>query len=815
MKLIRVSLGNFRQHAYSDVTFPERGVIGIVGANEGGKSTIIEAIAYALYGTVALRGSKSSVRWNRATQRRQATAELEFEIGGRRYTVLRTESDATLTDVTSGSLVPVAKGTAVVNEYVPRLLGMSFEEFTATFLCSQKDLARIATMKGTERRQFFLSVMGVGRVDAAITDVRAKKNAAARELDGMSAGLGSREPLEVEAKTALDRLSELQQALQAQLDVLPAVQNALSDARAAVQKSEEKRGIVADLEFKAAVLDERVQLANGDEARIAKEITEAQAARDRTTGGHDIISRLALRTRARDELRTARLVASQRATLMSSIEQLESHVGKARDAIRTQQAAIDSYNAESHDHAVRNLSKAKAHHAQMRDSRLAEHSAALNTIEAKDAELRRMERRISALRYAGPEGACPTCAQPLRDRLDQVIRDLQAESNAATTDYKAAVVQRDSTAHETPEESKVLLDIRSLEREVTDWQKVQERARHAVAQIERESTRIAEFEQQVRSLRDQLAAIPETKFDEDELAFIEADIEDLKEKAAQVERDRAIAARIPALELKLQDALTVQRLATHEAVEVREQITQSGFDKDQHADLIRAEGDARARMETEREIAARLETAIQGVEERVTRARKSLEAFDERAKQLEELQRTLRVYETADERLVQFRSDLAAGIRPEMEELVSGFVSILTDGRHESVSLNEDFELTLQESGVDVEVVSGGTEDIAAIAMRLAISFMIAERAGQPLSLLMLDETFASLDETRRENAIKLIARLRDTFEQVLLISHVPEVREKVDHVIEVTFNESEGRSYVTQGGTAAVPGQVVEEVAA
>jgi exonuclease SbcC len=99
------------------------------------------------------------------------------------------------------------------------------------------------------------------------------------------------------------------------------------------------------------------------------------------------------------------------------------------------------------------------------------------------------------------------------------------------------------------------------------------------------------------------------------------------------------------------------------------------------------------------------------------------------------------------------------------------------------------------------EVVSGGTEDIAAIALRLAVSQMIAERAGHPLSLLILDEVFGSLDSIRRSNVLTLIRRLSGVFEQVILISHIDETRHAVDHAIEVTYSESEGKSTVHQSG--------------
>jgi len=63
---------------------------------------------------------------------------------------------------------------------------------------------------------------------------------------------------------------------------------------------------------------------------------------------------------------------------------------------------------------------------------------------------------------------------------------------------------------------------------------------------------------------------------------------------------------------------------------------------------------------------------------------------------------------------------------------------------------------------------------------------MIAERAGQPLSLLVLDEIFGSLDEARRLHVVGLLRRLADRFPQVILITHIEQVREGLDRVIRV-----------------------------
>jgi len=82
---------------------------------------------------------------------------------------------------------------------------------------------------------------------------------------------------------------------------------------------------------------------------------------------------------------------------------------------------------------------------------------------------------------------------------------------------------------------------------------------------------------------------------------------------------------------------------------------------------------------------------------------------------------------------------------------------------------------------------------------------MIAERAGQQFSLLVLDEVFGSLDESRRNNVVELLRRLQDRFEQVILITHIESVREGLDQIINVRYDEETGASVVTQTDQAVL----------
>jgi exonuclease SbcC len=75
---------------------------------------------------------------------------------------------------------------------------------------------------------------------------------------------------------------------------------------------------------------------------------------------------------------------------------------------------------------------------------------------------------------------------------------------------------------------------------------------------------------------------------------------------------------------------------------------------------------------------------------------------------------------------------------------------------------------------------------------------MIAERAGQPLSLLILDEIFGSLDEDRRAAVVDLLRSLADRFPQVILITHIDSVREGFDRVVRVGYDLARGVATVS-----------------
>lgn len=87
----------------------------------------------------------------------------------------------------------------------------------------------------------------------------------------------------------------------------------------------------------------------------------------------------------------------------------------------------------------------------------------------------------------------------------------------------------------------------------------------------------------------------------------------------------------------------------------------------------------------------------------------------------------------------------------------------------------------------DVSTLSGGEGFMASLSMALGLSDMIQEKSGGiRLDALFVDEGFGSLDETHLSRAVEVLMKLSDNDRMVGIISHVGELKEKINKKIVV-----------------------------
>ncbi|MCA1810836.1 MAG: hypothetical protein LC623_02360, partial [Halobacteriales archaeon] len=84
--------------------------------------------------------------------------------------------------------------------------------------------------------------------------------------------------------------------------------------------------------------------------------------------------------------------------------------------------------------------------------------------------------------------------------------------------------------------------------------------------------------------------------------------------------------------------------------------------------------------------------------------------------------------------------------------------------------------------------------DMVHLALRLAVSRMLAERGGTEIRFLALDEVFGSLDRAHRDLVVGALQQLGGLYAQVLVISHLEGLREELGQAV-VVGEDAEGQA--------------------
>jgi exonuclease SbcC len=160
----------------------EPGLTAITGANEAGKSMIVEMIGYCLFGKSALRGLASDYK--------NLSATLKMHVLGKDVTLVREpKAESFLLD---GELIAV--GADAVNKAVPLFLGFGLDVFNVALAAQQDELAAFTTMKPTARARMVDDLTGMDRLEA--TEREAKEQAKSMTSVAASLAAALTEPVE-------------------------------------------------------------------------------------------------------------------------------------------------------------------------------------------------------------------------------------------------------------------------------------------------------------------------------------------------------------------------------------------------------------------------------------------------------------------------------------------------------------------------------------------------------------------------------------------------------------------------------------------
>jgi len=167
-----IELGDFLAHSDTKLEF-ENGVTVFVGDNGAGKSSMIDAITFALFGQHTRKSNKSLIK--RGSN--QGFAKVGFSINGRQYEAVRKIDSkgglaAKFSEIIGDDRIELAAGERKqfgesMTHEIEKTIGLDFEKLKIASIVQQGELNSIINAKPKEFKELLNAIIGIDKLDVA------------------------------------------------------------------------------------------------------------------------------------------------------------------------------------------------------------------------------------------------------------------------------------------------------------------------------------------------------------------------------------------------------------------------------------------------------------------------------------------------------------------------------------------------------------------------------------------------------------------------------------------------------------------------
>ena len=763
MKLVSLSATNFKRLNFDSPLKFKPGVTVISGLNEAGKSTILDAVLYALFGRVTRPPGHVKDEDLLAYQAKRSVVILEFEIGEEFYRVER-EISRTGTNrarlykrVKDGGWRELAAKSRDVTGVVEDLLGgISFEEMLSSNVVAQKDLGRLVDSK-TDRWKVVNAFLHL----ESFTEVSKELNDEKNDLEGTG---GPLRPGTI--NTAKDELMRLKQ--------------------------------ISDEFHKRS--NENVELEGEIESITKKNVTL----------GAEYSKLQDLESTLRDYDETMRRKGELTKEANGKQELLDNHrksVSSFEPKVQALEAELIQYRGMPSNEEVGKVSEA----LDKADSAVLRVTQAKQPVESRENEVKQLEREVGRFdpdlltaleRKKSPKlpaaglliaGVGAAAAYFL---TIPIVPWVLAATGVVFAGLLARSVSSMSGIVSLQERGAKYRRYRDAQVELTDFRGKLETAKKEQVlregELQRAIASISYYESHAQGgTPTERAKALVKKHNEDFAAYnsksdslnrMKHSLEDLRgqldeeKTAGEMEKLRYEASRLslPSLPAGLVFSKGVLVSTSKNKEDVRGEIS---------ANEEKIKSDKKRVVDNEGFISEN--EGIDG-----TLANQEV--------LVGKLEHQLLVAKLAKEGIEETAEAIKARFRPGVQRHMGEILPSLTQGRYRMALLDEDFGVRVfdQEAGEyrPRDVFSGGTDDQFLLAMRLAfVLSLLPEAKGTRPDFLWLDEPLGSSDELRRSGIVEyLSSTLSKSFSQIFIVSHVGGLEETISSVIRLENGKPE-----------------------
>ncbi len=801
----------------------------LTGANGVGKSSVLDAITWALWGKARARRDEDLIHLGQNDMR----VAIDFEQDGLRYRVTRRRSragrgrrgalDLMVYDREDFPRSINEDGARRTQDKISQILRLDYETFIHSAFLQQNRADAFTLKTAAERKRILAEILSLEQWTGYEDAAKARLHGIASQIDVIEHDIRrikaeiAREPqLRADRDAVEAALAEANECLRQAEERYRQVANAAAAMRRERENRRQLERLVSgrreDMRAAQAEIQRQDQKIAGYQATIARgdaiEAGYSQLHKARESQGAiaDQLSRSAELDRQAHKLESA--LAARRAALTSEVKvlrerlsrleaQVAGHDAAAIETLRNELRALEALDAQR-DAALIDIQH-------MKERR----SGSRARMETLIAEGRALNARLERLDQA-QGAACPLCGQPLTDQhREDMLAQLTTERDQKREQYRARKAETDAAAgalerrqRETDCWALELKELPALQRRLGRVAQAAQLAEEAQAALPGEGRQLRELEARLAAddfgaeLRRQLEQLERQR---QNIGYDPASHDDIRSRLAELAAYDREQSQLDFARQSLPEAQTI-RDATAARLESMRAAQRGDEDRlAQCASEIAALEDQASDEQERRQQVDSARADVQRLMERATILDQELNAIAAGIKTLERLTGRLsearRQQSLYNELRAAFgRNGLPALIIesaiPELEAEANDLLARMTDGRMRlrlstqrekatgGIAETLDIEIADELGTRGYELYSGGEAFRINFALRIALSKLLARRSGARLRALFIDEGFGSQDEAGRDKLVDAINKIQADFSLILVITHIDELRD-------------------------------------
>ena len=910
MRPLKLTMSAFGPYAgRTEVDFTKLGKSGlylITGDTGAGKTTIFDAIIYALYGEASGDNRKSDMMRSKYADTDTPTfVELEFMYGGKTYKVRRnpdyerakSKGEGFTVEKANAELimpggVPISK-TKEVTQKIISIIGIDRDQFVRISMIAQGDFLKMLLSSTAERGEIFRKIFNTEPYrlfqerlkdeTAALKKVCEEKS---RDISRLFASVCGNDE-DINAINGFVSAGDYTSALDKVKNISARLEEKRSNAAAQTETAEKRREVInekltvlsKDREIRAEIA-KKEKFWNDNKDRVCALKADYEAEEGKTEEREKIIAKINAVNASMDKYETLDKVSSAVKELLSGIEKGKRNIDEYDKRIKAAEKEAETLKTEAEElknveservEAEKDIERLTAEAKNLKNlndvlnsykteakefSRIkAEYKAAADKAD-KAAQLYIALERAFMDEQAGilaeklekgkpcpvcgsTEHPCPTALSENAPKEEDVkkakgdsedLRNIAQKLNADAKEQRGKAVILKATLENTAES---LLNSRDFDFIKENAPKAAEKALNlkaaaekALKETENKIRRKAAAEKRLKALEEELKTLNEERtLNDKRLAENSASLTAAKERenslAKELEFESRMAAKaaVKGLENKKNDMdktlkdkkekYEVIKAETEEAKAAAEALKGqlSGTDGDFNA-LTAAKAAVEGEIKQKREELNKYTLAIENNNAIIETAEKDIPSLTAAAKKFGSIKA---LYDTASGQISgKDKISLETYVQTAYLDRITARANVrlmaMTGGQYELIRKKDSSEKKAQ-SGLELDVtdhyngtrrsvktLSGGEAFKASLALALGISDEIQSSSGGiRLDSMFVDEGFGSLDEQSLDQAVNELVRLSEGNRIVGIISHVGELKERIDKKIVVTKKKAGG----------------------